>query len=639
MADESSGYGEVLNRRRFVELVGVTGAAAIAGCSQDGGTPSAGDGDGGDGESSDGGSGDGGSGDGSSSDGGSSDGGSSDGESSGMTVHDVRHVSGTNKSPKQVQFNPWGSNPAQIADNVIYDKLANFNYADGEFKPALLSEWGYTGDAFEMTIQEGATWHNGDPVTAQDLKTYFEIQQVRETSTFDFADGVEKVDDRTVALTIPGKVNPSLIEFAALRNQLTTKHDVYKDVLSEMQDNPDSKALAEKSIKDPVGNGLFKNAEANEQARLTTRFADHPDAENVNFEEYVFKYLDSNTQIHQSLVSDSIDSQFNVYAPAHVVADLPDAMTEYQTPTNGGVGIVPNHDHKDLGKRKVRQAIAYVINREQVAFNSDPRTKIAPRVPTALPNAQQDKWLGNLDEWETYGRDTQMTDKAASLLQEAGYSKSDGTWMDENGEALSFTLDAPAGWTDWEVAMETSADQLSSFGIDASFTTTPYGQLGGTDGAWYKGEFDAVAGYWTAAFARAAHPYYNLRYQMVAPGEMLRWYKFNYEGAKSGDPPAGDAADVTVPARSGGGTMTVNPVEDVKELSTVDDEERERELARDLLWASNQDLPMIPLQEKLTQTFISGTDWDIPESDAPEAQVKYANTWLPRLGEMQYTGN
>lgn len=610
MADESNDYRDIMSRRRFIELTGVAGAAALAGCGGNGSTDS---------------------GNGTNDTNSTSDGGD-------MQVADVRHKSGTNVSPAEIQFNPWGSNPSQIANELIFDPFAEFNYADGEYKPGIIAEWEYTGDAFEMTIQEGATWHNGDPVTPQDLITYLKLDRASGSAIWDWGEDVEKVDEQTVAITVGSDINPSLIEFSVMENRLATKHSKYSDILSQVESAGDTEALTSFADEEPVGNGIFKFAQSDEQVLLTERHGDHPNADNVNFSEYSFQFLDGNTAIHQALLSGNIESMFTIYTPASVVADLPDAVEEYQTPRNGGIGIVPNHNHEHLGKRPVRQAIAHAMNRSQVAANSDPRTKVAPRVPTALPNAQLDKWLGDaMDDFETYGRESKQTDQAATLLEEAGYSKNgDDVWEDSSGSTLSFELIAPGGWSDWVTAMETTTDQLQAFGMDVSFSTVPFGELGGSDGRWANGNFDATAEYWTAAFARAAHPYHNLTHQMVDPGSTLRPNGYAYPGAVEAR--GGSAADITVPAREGSGELTVNPVEDVATLGTTTDGETESQLALDLLWVSNVDLPMIPIQEGLDQTFINSSRFTAPAEDADVAQVKYANTWLPRQGEMQYDG-
>ena len=53
-----------------------------------------------------------------------------------------------------------GIKPLYIAQN-----------ADLSFKPGLLTKWGWNADRtkVEMEVREGAVWHNGDPVTAEDV--------------------------------------------------------------------------------------------------------------------------------------------------------------------------------------------------------------------------------------------------------------------------------------------------------------------------------------------------------------------------------------------------------------------------------------------------------------------------------------
>jgi peptide/nickel transport system substrate-binding protein len=53
---------------------------------------------------------------------------------------------------------------------AIFDPYIAQN-ADLTFKPGLLTKWGWNADRtkVEMEVREGATWHNGDPVTAEDI--------------------------------------------------------------------------------------------------------------------------------------------------------------------------------------------------------------------------------------------------------------------------------------------------------------------------------------------------------------------------------------------------------------------------------------------------------------------------------------
>jgi peptide/nickel transport system substrate-binding protein len=58
----------------------------------------------------------------------------------------------------------------QALYQAIFDPFIAQN-ADLSFKPGLLETWGWNEDRtkIEMTVREGATWHNGDPVTPEDI--------------------------------------------------------------------------------------------------------------------------------------------------------------------------------------------------------------------------------------------------------------------------------------------------------------------------------------------------------------------------------------------------------------------------------------------------------------------------------------
>jgi peptide/nickel transport system substrate-binding protein len=53
---------------------------------------------------------------------------------------------------------------------AIFDPYVAQN-ADLTFKPGLLTSWGWNADRtkVEMEVREGAVWHNGDPVTPEDI--------------------------------------------------------------------------------------------------------------------------------------------------------------------------------------------------------------------------------------------------------------------------------------------------------------------------------------------------------------------------------------------------------------------------------------------------------------------------------------
>lgn len=56
-------------------------------------------------------------------------------------------------------------------------------------------------------------------------------------------------------------------------------------------------------------------------------------------------------------------------------------------------------------------------------------------------------------------------------------------------------------------------------------------------------------------------------------------------------------------------------------------------LIQELAYVANQTLPVLPLQEKLAQSFQTTDDWNVPSRDSESLQVYWPTEWLPRTGD------
>jgi peptide/nickel transport system substrate-binding protein len=566
---------------------------------------------------------------------------SGDGENgsttSGNQVYDAQHVGYMNQVPTNVQWNP--SNPssyAQISQQLLFDRFAQYNFQTAEFIPYAISDWEFGDNTFTMTVRDGLTWSNGDPVTAGDIATQLNLGMHLGTGYSDYTESIETDGDSTVVMNFGESVNQTVVKFQVLvNNWVQQKESVFGEYLETIQENEEEglRQLQDFAWSDPITSGPFEVTNTGAQQLLCTRRDDHPDAENINFEEYAFLYIDGNQSVHQSMTADQIDSSFSIFTPPRIVDQLPDHWQQVKTPANWGFGLVPQHDHKHAGDRAVRQAIAYVLNRKQIVENAGPESKQAPGLEVAIPSGDQERILGDAyDTFESYGMDSTETEKAATALEEAGYSKSSGTWKDSDGQTVSLPVQVPSGWSDWTTAAETVVDQLNQFGFQSQVDSRSFGTLLGT--TWPNGDFVLAGGGWLPGGGRGSFPYFSLRQQLY---ENFRGHTYNYPPANQTR--GGSLTDVTVPSRTGSGEMTLNPADRLTTLSKSTDQQEITDIILDLAWVTNVDLPMIPVAEKQNQTFITGDIWDIPEQGADISQVQWACTWLPRQGEMNYTGN
>lgn len=548
-----------------------------------------------------------------------------------------QHISYTNTVPTKLQWNP--SNPSsysQISHYLLFDHFAKYNFATSEFVPYAISDWSFDGKTFTLKLRDGLTWANGDDVTSADIATQLRIGLHTGAAYESYTDSIDTPDKKTIVMKFSSAVNRKVAEFQVLSgNFVQQKKSVFGEYLEKIEKKGDQgvKELMDFAWKEPIASGPFTLEETSQQQLRLKRRDDHPDSKNINFGEYLFRYIDGNQAVHQSLINQQIDSAFTLFMPTRIVKKLPDSVKQIQAPSNWGFGLVPNHDHKHLGDRAVRQAIQYVIDRKQIVKNVSKDSKQAPKIPIGIACDYQKQWLGDaMSDFQSYGIDSSQTKKATKVLKKAGYSKQDGTWKDSDGKTVHLPIIVPSDWTDWNTATKTVVDQLGSFGFDATLDGRSFGTL--MDTIWPNGDFVLSAGGWLDGAPEGSYPYFSLHHQLV---KNFRGFTYNYPSADKSR--GGSRKDVTVPSRKGSGKMTTNPAKRLNKLASSTKESEIKDIVIEQAWVTNQDLPMIPVIEKLEQTFVTdGDEWKIPKPEADVSQVQWASTWLPRQGEMQYTG-
>jgi peptide/nickel transport system substrate-binding protein len=602
MSNDSSGYRDVVNRRQFMRVAGVSGAAALAGCGGDGNGNGGGNGNGN-------GNGD-----------GNGNGGNGNGSS---TVYDTTFVSATNNGvPANMHLNPDATqNYDTIAGAHVFERFVAYNFRTQEFEMAGLEDWSVDGTTFTLTIREDLTWDDGEPVTARDLLTQFRLQKKTGAAIWDFADSVEQgEDEKTVVFQLTEETNPLLLKHAigSQNDRIFAYHPVYQEFL-------DKEASAYQEFEwteDVVANGAFSFDSKDQQSWELSRNEAYYNADKVNFSRLQLLNRSDNTSLQQGLMGGELDGMSSLFAPPNIANSMPNHVQEINTPAKWGYGMLFNHDHEHFGKVNVRKAIAHVVNREAVAGNAGPRTKVSPDVVTAIAAGDQENWLGDdMSSFESYGKSASQTERAAELLREAGYSKSGGTWQDGDGNALSASYVTPAGWTDWTTATNTVVDQLNSFGFDLEIDSKPMGDF---FGGYIDGNFALGAFYWLPGGARSSFPFFPLRWEMECP-DIEAGHAF----------PTGEK---TIPGM-GGGEMTISPLEEIQQVATTTDEAEVQEIIRRVAWHHNQTLPFLGITEKQEQTWVSSQDFDTPSEDDDVLGVKWATQWLPRVGELSATGN
>jgi peptide/nickel transport system substrate-binding protein len=582
-------------RRRFLQSVGVAGTVSMAGCAGSN-TDAANDKQ----TSSD-----------------SDDGATGQNDNSKQVkMTDRTFVTSTTNVPKDMQFNPYGQKYADRAALALFENLIYVNEATSKFMPGVLENWDIGDKSVKLSVRDGYHWHNGDAVTAEDVafKLKLEIHNGAALGNIVAAEDVSVVDDSTLELGLQRPVAKEVFLYSLKPIALDTPPAEYQEFLDAYEADGEAPGLAEKTLKKPNGTGPFKFVHARNQELVAERFADHPDADKINFQGFRWDYLQSNQKQWQALSSDNVDGLDNIFTPKNIAQSYGDNVREIQMPANWGMGIMFNHEHEHYGQQKVKQAIQYVIDRERLAQTAGEKMHVPVEIPCGLPgnfDGSYKEWLG--DSMSGFTAYETNTNKAAQLLKDAGFSKQGGTWVDGSGKTLEFPYKIPAGWNDWTAGGQSIVQDLNDFGIKASLNPSQ--------------------SFWDDIYGNQEYSVAGLGW---ADGKLYPYFSLNklLNGTRSRDilkfP---RSADVPPIGKPNGETRTVDFEAELQELAGLTGKEAKQK-TQELAWVINQHLPMAPLMEKIDQSWLTTDDWNTVTQDDEDAIVDYPQYYLPREGKL-----
>lgn len=336
--------------------------------------------------------------------------------------------------------------------------------------PLLAEKWELSEDGKELTIQlrKDAKWHDGEPITADDLiftwetiahpdysgPRYYMVEMIKGAKEMHEGkakklSGVTKVDDHTV------KVEFTVARANTLDNLWSTpipKH-VYEGV--SVKDMPNHEATK----KNPVGSGPFKFKEIKPNEYVVLEKNPHFYEKGKPYlDQIIWKVISQDVAIAAlengeiDFLSDISPNDFDtIKAMEHIeIKETQDFSYQY-------LGFKLNNPK--LKNKKLRQAIAYGINRKAMV---DGLLKGHGAVLNQhMPKAS---WAYNEELEDAYPYDP---DKAKQLLEEAGYKDKDGDGFveDPKGKPFSLKLDYPTGNPIREKTAPIIAEDLKKIGL------------------------------------------------------------------------------------------------------------------------------------------------------------------------------
>lgn len=374
----------------------------------------------------------------------------------------------------QRNFNPYLANK-RIGATYIYEPLIYMNVLDGELTPWLAESWDLPdATTIVLTIRDGATWSDGEPLTADDVAFTFDM--IKEFPPLDIKgawshmQGYE-VDGNRVTITLNGTDVPALQVIG--QTQIVPEH-IWKD-----QQHPDTWRN-----ENPVGSGPFTLGNYYPQQYTLDRNPDYWQADAVEVEHIVMPA--SNTQL--DVATKGYDWAYAFISDVEHTWGAANADNKWWFPAGGVISLIPNLEKAPFDDVNVRRGIALALDRDKIAeVASEGYTEAAGQTGLLLPN-QQDVLDPDIPN---QGLIAQDTDAALDAFAEAGYTQQGDQLVGPDGAQLTFSILTANGYTDWQRAVQEVRDQLGAIGVDVQVTAP---QPAGYQQALNNGDFDLAMG-------------------------------------------------------------------------------------------------------------------------------------------------
>jgi peptide/nickel transport system substrate-binding protein/nickel transport system substrate-binding protein len=337
---------------------------------------------------------------------------------------------------------------------LVYETLVS--YDNGEIKPKLAEKWEWNEDNTKLTfhLKKGVTFHDGEVFDAKAVKTNLEFyhsdSNFSAVKAFANLNKVEVVDDYTVAVHYPAPCFSYINDYC------------FQNVAGIAS----TKAFEEgnfQTMKEVAGTGPYVYDKFVSGDSATFKRNDKYWGEKPYYAEVVAKYIPEASSRIQSLKTGEIDLiygshlfTYDDYKQATTINGLKGQINKGDTLTRN---LVLNASSEMLNDMKVREAIAYSINKKEITegltygFETPADRLFIDGVPYT------DVTLKKARDYDI--------DKAKALLDEAGWKLNESTGIREkNGKQLKLNY---TYWQDVSLNKEIAIaikTQLAKAGID-----------------------------------------------------------------------------------------------------------------------------------------------------------------------------
>lgn len=326
--------------------------------------------------------------------------------------------------------------------------------AENNVVPGLAEKWSFdeATNTYQFQLREGLTFHDGEPLTAEDVK--FTLEAVmnpdngsENASNFEDVESVEVIDDThiNIKLDAPNAAMPDYLAIGILPKHILEGEDMTTAAFNQ----------------NPVGAGPYRLVEWDMGQSITMeKFDDYYQGE-PKIDTVVFKIVEDTDA--RALQLESGDLNFAQITPkAEKTFAANEDFRVYSMTTADYRGIMYNFNN-ELWKnnRELPAILSYAIDRQSIIDSVLLGHGQAAYSPLQMGD------YGN-DAIERYDYDPA---KAERLLEEAGWKKGTDGIYEKNGTKLSFTIDCSQGDQVRIDMANICAQNLGDIGVDVKVET------------------------------------------------------------------------------------------------------------------------------------------------------------------------
>lgn len=366
-------------------------------------------------------------------------------------------VIGTTQVPRHLNPAVQSGIATAIPGTQIFASLLRFD-ENWQPHPYLAERWMVAEDGLSVTLElvEGATFHDGEPITSTDVKFSIETVQAHHPfkSMFAPVTSVDTPDELTVAINLEHPHPAILLAMSSALLPIIPEH-----IFNDGQDLPTHPRNT-----DPVGSGPFKLVEhVPGESIILERYEDYFIPNRPYLDQIVIKINSDNNSLVLELERGDIDMMTFMTQSRDIQRIQDGENTSVTSEGYAAVGPINwlafNTKDEILQDKRVRQAIAYAVDRDFIT-NALHAGFSQPAYGPIIADSPFAHLSG-----ERYDLDLE---KANALLDEAGYAP------DEDGTRFSLTVDyIPGAPEQQQTVAEYLKSQLAEVGIDVEVRAAP----------------------------------------------------------------------------------------------------------------------------------------------------------------------